>query len=318
MAETIWVCQTNPSHTFNEPTEDYYCPLCPALEGILLEVEGHKAPVTTVQPVTRTQAQRQIPADEEREVGLCVLLMDASSSMTDPAFEGSPLTRMRLISNSAASGIFDLERMQNNPNAYVAGFKFDDRVELMFIDTVANLINRFKEVKVFANYLYNELFKMQGGTDINKALQQAYSFVDKFLKRELTGLPFTNYTPMMQRIFKYNSVETVSIANVRVLIYTDGMQYDAAGNRILHPNPFNKNPLPKLNHDIVIGAYFGQPADEGCNELKSIVSNCPIHNAPQFFLFDKPSNVGNLKYLFRMASGASGFCPMCLDKQLKR
>ncbi|HZI54757.1 MAG TPA: hypothetical protein VFD56_13670, partial [Chitinophagaceae bacterium] len=201
---------------------------------------------------------------------------------------------------------------------YVAGFKFDDRVELMFIDTVANLIARFKEVKVFANYLYNELFKFQQGTDINKALQQAYAFIDKFLKKEIAGLPFTNYTPMMQRIFKYNSVDTVSIANVRVMIYTDGMQYDAAGNRKLLPNPFKRNPLPHLNHDIVIGAYFGKESDEGCNELQSLLSNCPIHNSPQFFLFDKPANIGNLKYLFRMASGASGFCPKCLEKQLTR
>ncbi len=317
MAETIWTCQTNKTHVFNEPTDDYYCPICPPLEGILLEVAGVKKQEPLAE-VTKTPEIKQPMSSQDREVGLCVLLMDASSSMTDPAFDGSPLTRMRLISNSAASGIFDLERMQNNPNAYVAGFKFDDRVELMFIDTVANLIQRFKDIKVFANYLYNELFKMQQGTDINKALQEAYSFIDKFLKIELTGLPFTNYTPMMQRIFKHNSVETASIANIRVLIYTDGMQYDSAGKRELKANPFKKDPLPQLNHDIVIGAYFGQETDEGCRELKTILSNCPIHDTPQFFLFDKPSNIGNLKYLFRMASGASGFCPKCLEKQLKR
>jgi hypothetical protein len=76
--------------------------------------------------------------------------------------------------------------------------------------------------------------------------------------------------------------------------------------------------VPLLNHDILIGAYFGQESDQGCAELKTLLSNCPIHNSPQFFLFDKPSNIGNLKYLFRMASGASGFCPKCLEKQLKR
>ena len=102
------------------------------------------------------------------------------------------------------------------------------------------------------------------------------------------------------------------------MIYTDGMQYDAQGNRELLPNPFKINPLPMLNHDIVIGAFFGQPSDNGCHELQSILSNCPIHNSLQFFLFDKPANIGDLKYLFRMASGASGFCPRCLEKQLKR
>lgn len=310
MSRTIWVCQTNAAHTFDEPTEDYYCPFCPPLEGILIEVIPSPGPGPGPGPTPP-------PPRPEPEVGLSVLLMDASSSMIDPAFVGSPLTRMRLVSNSAASGIFDLERMQNNPNAYVAGFKFDDRVELMFMDTVANLIARFGDVKSFANYLHDELFKMQQGTDINKALRQAHTFVDKFLKKELTGLPFTKYQPMMQRIIDYNMIAK-SIANVRVMIYTDGMQYDTKGNRELLPNPFMTNPLPLVNHDIVIGAFFGQPSDSGCHELQSILSNCPIHNHPQFFLFDKPANIGDLKYLFRMASGASGFCPRCLEKQLRR
>ena len=313
---TIWVCQTNPAHTFEEPPEDYYCTFCPPFEGFLLEV----IPPRPIQPgeLDPQPPKPDVGPKPLREVGLCVLMMDASSSMTDPAFMGSPLTRMRLVSNSAASGIFDLERMQNNPNAYVAGFKFDDRVEMMFMDTVANLIQRFGDVKTFANFLYDELFKMQQGTDINKALREAYAFVSKFLKKELTGLSFTDYQPMLQRIFKFNSIDTVSIANVRVMIYTDGMQYDAQGNRELLPNPFKINPLPRLNHDIVIGAFFGQPSDNGCHELQSILSNCPIHNSLQFFLFDKPANIGDLKYLFRMASGASGFCPRCLEKQLKR
>lgn len=316
MPETYWECQTNKDHKFKEPTNDYFCSICPDLEGILVEVEGplppgHEEPGLNINPPIE-----QKPV--EREVGLCVLLMDASSSMTESAFKGSPLSRMSLVCSSAASGIFDLERMQNNPNAYVAGFKFDDRVELMFIDTVANLIQRFKNAKTFASYLYDELHKMQQGTDINKALEQAYTFIDRFLKKDLTGLPFTNYTPMIQRIFRHNSIETTSIANIRVLMYTDGMQYDSEENRILKANPFKINPLPLLNHNIVIGAYFGQESDEGCRQMQSLLSNCPIHDVPQFFLFDNPSNISSLKYLFRMASGASGFCPKCLEKNLKR
>lgn len=317
MAQTIWVCQTDNSHVFDEPTADYYCPICPPLEGILLEREGTRVgpgpetiPVITVTSPEKTR--------EEVEVGLSVILMDASSSMADTAFEGSPLSRMRLISNSAASGIFDLARMKNNPNAYVAGFKFDDRVEMMFLDTVANLINRYKDITSFASYLYSELYKMQQGTDINKALQQAHMFVDNFLRKKLPGLPFENYNPMLQRILKYNSVDSVSIPNVRVLIYTDGMQYDANGNRTLQKNPFTEKPLEGLNHDIVIGAFFGKETDEGCTALKGLLSKCPIHDTPQFFLFDNPAQIGNLKYLFRMASGASGFCPKCLEKQLIR
>lgn len=253
------------------------------------------------------------------EVALCVILMDGSSSMTDPVFKGSPLTRLRLVATTAASGIFDLERMQNNPYAFVAAFKFDDRLELMFLDTIANLIYRYdKDVTKFANYLYDELYKMQQGTDINQALREAHSFVQKFIKGQLPSFPLKKYRVMMQRILKHGSVESVSVANVRVLIYTDGMQFDANENRTLLPNPFEQQPIEGLNHDIVIGAFFGQDDDDGCKELQSLLSRCPIHDETQFFLFDKPAKIGNLKYLFRMASGASGFCPKCLEKELYR
>jgi len=253
------------------------------------------------------------------EVALCIILMDGSASMTDPVFKGSPLSRMRLVSTTAASGIFDLERMQNNPYAFVAAFKFDDRVELMFIDTIANLIYRYdKDVTKFANYIYDELYKLQQGTDINESLMQAHIFVDKFLQGQLPNFPLKKYRVMMQRILKHGSAESVSIPNVRVLIYTDGMQFDANGGRILRSNPFVERPLKGLNHDIVIGAFFGQDDDDGCQELQSLLSRCPIHDELQFFLFDKPAKIGNLKYLFRMASGASGFCPKCLEKELYR
>jgi hypothetical protein len=254
------------------------------------------------------------------EVALCIILMDASASMSEPVYKGSPLTRMELVATTAASGIFDLERMQNNPYAFVAAFKFDDRIEPMFIDTIANLIYRYdKDVSKFANYILEELKKMLQGTDINQALKEAYNFVDKFLKKELPNFPLKKYRVMMQRILKHGAAtESVSIPNVRVLIYTDGMQYDAVGGRTLLPNPFTQHPLKGLEHNIVIGAFFGQEDDDGCKELQSLLSRCPIHDELQFFLFDRPGKIGNLRHLFKMASGASGFCPKCLEKELYR
>ena len=250
-----------------------------------------------------------------------MIMMDASDSMTDIAFDGIDLTRLTLVANSAASGIFDLEHLQNNSNAFVACFKFDDRVELMFVDTVANVINRHKNIDAFSDYLYNELIQMQQtphGTDINKALQQAYELVSQFLNKQMPGFPVKNYTPLVQRIFKYGSTDSISVPNIRVLMYTDGRQYVVNGSMVLNPNPFNQKPIVGLNHDILIAAFFGSENDPGSRELHNIVSNCPIHNIPQFFLFDDPAHIGDLKYLFRMASGASGFCPSCLKKQLTR
>lgn len=258
-----------------------------------------------------------VTGDIVRELGLSVILMDASESMEEPVYEGSKLTKLRLVATTAASGIFDLERLQNNPYALVAAFKFDDRLEPLFLDTIANLISRFdKDVTHFADYIHDELGKMLHGTDINQVLMHAHTFVDKFLKKQLTDLPVGNYRVMMQRILKYGSSEAVSIPNVRVLLYTDGKQFDKMGGRILRPNPFVQYPLEGLNHDIVIGAFFGKETDEGCKEFKSLLSRCPIHDELQFFLFDNPAKIGNLKYLFRMASGASGFCPKCLEKEM--
>ncbi|MBE7169611.1 MAG: VWA domain-containing protein [Williamsia sp.] len=319
-----WVCTEDSSHVFDEDTEDHFCPIDPPYHGFLIktlvQVEDHvPASSMDTKPADTPGTAKTPPPPPPPEVGLCVILMDASASMTDPAFKGSPLTRMRLVATNAASGIFDLERMQNNPHAFVAVFKFDDRVELMFVDTISNLLNRYdKDVRKFANYIYEELFKMQQGTDINKALQHAYDFVDKFLKKQLPGLPVKSYTPMKQRILRHDSVESVSIPNIRVLIYTDGMQYSNQGDRTLYPNPFREHPLAELNHDIVIGAFFGQETDEGCKELKGLLSRCPRHDVPQFFLFDTPNQMSTLKSLFRMASGASGFCPKCLELQLSQ
>lgn len=321
-----WVCQKNKAHIFDEydpdPEHPYYCTLDEdPLTGILKLEETN---ITVTPGDTKPEPEPpviEITEEEEHEVGLCVIMMDASDSMTDIAFDGIPLTRLTLIANSAASGIFDLERLQNNSNAFVACFKFDDRVELMFVDTVANVIKRHKNITAFSQYLYNELIDMQQtphGTDINKALQQAYTFIGQFLNKQLPGFPVKKYTPLVQRIFRYGSVDSVSVPNVRVLMYTDGRQYVVNGSMVLNPNPFQQKPINGLNHDILIAAFFGPENDPGCKELRNIVSNCPIHNIPQFFLFDDPAHIGDLKYLFRMASGASGFCPSCLKKQLSR
>lgn len=314
-----WVCQTDRSHIFDAQSDDGFCPTCPFGDGVLF-LETIDVPRENATPFIAADSSEVRPfKSDEPEVGLAVLLMDASSSMTDPAFEGNPMTRMQLVASTAASGIFDLDRMRNNPNAYVAAFKFDDRVEMMFVDTVANLIKKYDgEVRKFAAYIFEQLKEMQQGTDINKALKTAHIFVNKFLRKELDPeiFPLNEYTPMKQRILKSN-IESVSIPNVRVLLYTDGEQYDTNGDKTLFPNPFQSDPLPDLNHDIVIGAFFGQESDNGCDGLKSLLSDCPIHSEKQFFLFDKPNQIGYLKYLFRMASGASGFCPYCLKKQIE-
>jgi hypothetical protein len=259
-----------------------------------------------------------ITGGDVREIGLSVLLMDASSSMADPISEKDPKTRMQQVAESAAAGIFDLQRLQNNQDAWVKAFKFDDRVQPMFEDSVAGLIKRFdRDVQKFTDYIFGELSTMLQGTDINAALRAAYNYVDGFLQRRL-DFPVKNYIPMNQTIMRGGSSNSISIPNIRVMMYTDGRQYDSQGGRHLKPNPFLKPPAG-LNHDVLIGAFFGAAQDEGAAELKQLVGSCPSHEGvKQFFLFDTPRKIDSMKHLFRMASGASGFCPLCLGRELKR
>jgi Bacterial Ig domain len=264
-------------------------------------------------------AKINVKSDSVREIGLCVLLMDASSSMMDPISDQDPKSKMQQVAESAASGIFDLQRLHNNQDAWVTAFKFDDRVEKMFEESVGGLISRFdKDVNKFSAYLYDELSGMLQGTDINAALKKAYDYIDGFLQKRL-NFPVKNYIPMYQPILRGDSASSVSIPNIRVMMYTDGRQYDAHGDKHLKQNPFAHPPPPGLNHDVLIGAFFGRAADEGCSELQGLLSNCPIHDdTKQFFLFDTPKKIDLMKHLFRMASGASGFCPLCLGKELRR
>lgn len=314
--ENIWVCDIDPSHQFKSPTDDGYCPSCPLWTGLLTK-KTRLVPTTGTGPGPGL-GPRPGPAPGQQEVGLCVILMDASASMTDPVFEEDTETKIALVARSAAEGIFDLERLHNNQNAVIAAFKFDDRVEKMFVKSVGALIKDYdKDVNRFSDYLYEQLFKMQRGTDINKALRVAHEYVGNFLQNRLNDFPVKNYTSMQQRILRAQTAESVSIPNVRVLIYTDGRQFVENGEKQLKANPFIQSPLPGLNHDVVIGAFLGKLKDDGCNELKSVLSECPRHDAAQFFLLDTHEKTRHMKHLFRMASGASGFCPMCLSQQLR-
>jgi hypothetical protein len=313
--EKVWVCQTDRSHVFNSPTDDGYCPLCPMWVG-LLKPETKTVPGPGPEPPIGGFGRG--PIGGQQEVGLCVILMDASASMTDPVFEDDTETKIALVAKSAAEGIFDLERLHNNQNAIIAAFKFDDRVDKMFVKSVGALIkDHNNDVNQFSDYLYKQLYEMQRGTDINKALRVAHEYVGNFLQNRLNDFPVRNYTSMQQRILRAGSVEAISVPNVRVLIYTDGRQFVENGEKQLKPNPFIQSPLPGLNHDIVIGAFLGKLKDDGCNELKGLLSECPRHDTTQFFLLDTQEKTRYMKNLFRMASGASGFCPMCLSQQLR-
>lgn len=290
-----FVCSNNPEHVFDKMTADGLCPEAECYgTGFLVEVKDDNSdPIPGPTPVTL-----------EREIGLCILLMDASGSMMDQAFAGSPVTKESLVAGSASGGIFDLAETTNTENAYVYGIMFDSKNKLVFTETVSDILNKYSGPGDFAAFLKKEFSGMHGRTDINKALGFAKEIYDDFVKNgdlsKYNGPK--NVKPILHTVFGNDNKKRI-VPNTRVLIYTDGMHTESS----TISNPFEDEEV-----DLLMGAYFGSGEEEGCKALRNILASCPIHDFEQFFLINDPRRIQTLRRLFRMASGTSGFCPMCL------
>ena len=290
-----FVCSNNANHVFEEMTPDGFCPEpeCYGI-GFLSESKDDNSDSGT----------DPTPSAFKRDIGLCLLLMDGSGSMWGQAFQDSPLKKMDLVAGSASGGIFDSARTTNIENAYVCGVMFDTRTKLVFMDTVLDIINKYSGPGEFADFLKNEFSEMQGGTDINNVLEFAKRIRDDFIiDGDLSnyGGP-KNVRPISHVVFDKNN-EKKYVPNIRGLIYTDGMHTESSS--II--NPFKSDEV-----DVLMGAYFGSGEEEGCKALRDVLSSCPKHGVEQFFLINDPRRIQTLRRLFRMASGTSGFCPMCL------
>lgn len=279
------------------------CPNCYPT-GLIIEVQGP-------QQTSGSTYNQSVSSLSVKEAGLCILLMDASGSMGEEAFMdysfpskygNEKLTKREMISDVAAKAIFDLKTMTLADDAYICAIKFDHRQAVMFTKTISGIISEFGTVENLSKYMYDELAAMNGGTDINSAFTMAQSFMQKFLDGTVPGLG--NYTPLEHTQFVPRLNKSILVPNVRVLIYTDGQQLADYGAL--------NSPFRNMEPDLLMGAYIGQQGEPGCNELKSVLGKCPVHNSDQFFVLDAPQKIAALKGLFRMASGTSGFCPTCI------
>lgn len=258
-----------------------------------------------------------------KEVGLCVLLMDASGSMAEEPYATSfpskyppktesqaiaeregKLTKREVVTDAAALAIFGLQSLSKKENAYICAIKFDNNPNVMFTKTVEDIINEYETPQKFAKYLYNELAELNGGTNINAALNLAYSFVKKFIDGNVPGMEHCIANFQTQ----FYGTKSIDVPNVRIMLYTDGEQIQHYG-AIINPFKANGDEL-----DLLIGAYIGNPDDSGCKQLESILGTCPSHKQKQFYVMDEPKKIAELRGLFRMASGTSGFCPYCIER----
>ena len=294
-AMSKFVCTNNPDHVFDTNSVDGFCfeAECYGV-GFLIEAKDDPSDPNPC----------PMPAIPQHEKGLCILLMDASGSMQSQAFPGSPVSKEDLVAGSASGGIFDLVKTTEKENAYVCGVMFDTETKLVFTETVSDIINKYSGPGDFADFLKKGFSSMHGGTDINKALGFAKGIYDDFVNNG----DLSKYNgpkalkPVLQTVYDKDNNRNV-VPNIRVFIYTDGMHTESS--TII--NPFKDEEV-----DILMGAYFGSGEEEGCRALRKILSSCPKHDFEQFFLINDPRRIQTLRRLFRMASGTSGFCPMCL------
>lgn len=287
-----YVCSNDPTHQYDAMTVDGFCPIpdCYGV-GFLVEQGGS------------SNGSPSSASGSTRDIGLCVLLMDVSYSMTEPAFASNPATKEQLVVGSAAGGIFELEQLSNKGDAYVAVVTFDSSVRPVFTQSIQDILSSYQSSSKFSQFLLQQF--SHGGTDINAALSFAKQIYDDFTVRgDLTayGGP-SNVRPIKHSILTKTQVVKI-VPNIRVLIYTDG-EDQATGH--ITGNPFKSEDV-----DVLMAAFFGEGHQEGCSALKGIVSKCPDHDIDQFFLINDASRIQTLRRLFRMASGASGFCPACL------
>jgi hypothetical protein len=242
--------------------------------------------------------------------------MDASDSMNDQPFEGIGLTKKQLVAKTAANGIFDMKGNSRAADAFIIAYKFDHNVApLIPLTSIKALTEKYKTKENLEKHILEELKQQNGATDINGALQAAYKNASDFATGKYQGLLGDDYKIQRDLVTDSSLGREIEVPNIRVFLYTDGLQYvngksDPLVNPFLHSTLFN-------NVDILMGGFWGKEEgsdSEGCKELKSILSDCPEHGQKNFFLFDTPDKMGTLKDLFKMASGASGFCPKCLEK----
>jgi len=266
------------------------------------------------------------------EIGLCVLVCDASGSMESHAFSENPASRIQLVANAAAAGISDYYRdatdkkaqiFSKPEQAYIAIVGFGETASIIqgndgkpFIKTLDQIQQEFPQREDLSDFLHSSLTKLcplnRKYTDITKALVLAKEIQDAALKGDLSAYGISGSFKVMEHdIVEKNSNNLLTVPNTRVLIYSDGGHNPGDGTSL--SNPFESESLSTL-----MTVFLGNPDStdlnerKGADEMKSLACLCPIHKIVGYYLIDSPQRYAKLRGIFRMASGASGFCPGCL------
>ena len=296
---------------YDEKTGDGYCnnqPECEYGLGWLTELASTNSTEET------SETNFPDPISLERELGLCVLMMDGSYSMADPAFPSSDYSgnRYDLIARNSATGIWSLKNLTEIDSAYIALCVFAGKPSWIWTKSIKEMITEYQSRQNFSDFIYETLAKKTPEpktTNINAALNLAYKIFEQFMEGNLKDFGgLTDFKPLEHQVVRQNEKgkeDFVTIPNARALIYTDGEHNVTAPIR---------NPFEQTEQSILITAFIGEEEESsGIKQMRKLAAICPKHSPSKgFFLFEDAERSQILKGLFRMASGASGFCPSCL------
>ncbi|MBI5185495.1 MAG: hypothetical protein HZA01_07190 [Nitrospinae bacterium] len=298
--------------------------------------EEAKAPEAHASPQKKeTPAE---PAVEQLEIGLGILMCDTSGSMEDYPIEGQRVTKMKLVAGNVARGIWDLvEHMADygKKRAFIALCGFNKEADFLkdpqgknFIKSVEQIGNEFASPREFSDYIFDAMRKHQAYipsgiikevflgkdntkfyTNITAGLEFAHKIKEACLNGDLSesGGP-SNIRPV-EDVCLTPEGESVNAPNIRCLIYSDGAHNYPTDSDI-------ENPFDKDETSVLMTAFFGKKDSPGYAEMKGIACACPKHGAKGAFLINCMEEYHKLRGLFRMSSGASGFCGHCLPRDI--
>lgn len=327
----VWVC-TNPDHPtskhpkkYDRNTQDGFCPDCDFGEGILVEMEEEQE--DEVQ-----QPGRELSMPVIDQVGLCILVCDASISMTEPAFPNSSTTKIDMVVRSAANGIVDRYNIRLPEKAYIALIGFGGKAAVLedthgkpFIKPIARIKEEFPTVQELAKFIRSRIAPDNNdpltdtidreSTDISKALSLAHSVYQAALQGDLSKFGVHGRINLMEHNpYRLSDGKQFTVPNVRILIYSDGQHLPADGTPLA--SPF-RGDLEAGQVSVLMTAFFGDGSMPGADEMKKLACVCPVHEVKGYFLIDRVERYHSLREIFHMATGTSGFCPRCRIDQKK-
>lgn len=290
--------------------------LCPKCWRELVEVHA---------PSGRSRTVRRV----SQQIGVCAMICDVSLTMLDPvpemAEEGAPAAdipkRIELLATNAAHGIWDLcDGISKPDDTFIAVIAFGEKAGLLpmpdgrpFLASASSIIEVFNDVDTLEEFLirrFDDFIERWGtGTNISAGLNLAKSIYDGLLQNDLSdfGGPVA-VKPVQHSIVRPDHSEVI-VPNFRALIFSDGKH-----NRGALVNSFAEGETSSSPWSLLMTAFIGNHDDPAVAQLKSLAGVCPYHARLNFFLINDRQRFQQLRGLFKMASGSSGFCPVCLGE----